>query len=209
MYSSPVAPGSTFIDKSGRFRIPDDRARLIRVTVSVPGFAPYEFRLTVPAASMLRLPPIHLEPPTYFRVRFASRTGEPLTSPVIRHRSFDGSGAPIPDEPDASLIEVDADGATRIGPLPHGLTAMALDMPTLAQMRIPNVSVTGADPILDGGTIIVQSGSTLHVDLSMRRDYRCEASSSCSKTCCRGPLAGSTRLVNWLSGPSDMQGIPG
>jgi hypothetical protein len=127
---------------------------------------------------------------------------------VIRHRSFDGSGAPIPDEPDASLIEVDADGATRIGPLPHGLTAMALDMPTLAQMRIPNVSVTGADPILDGGTIIVQSGSTLHVDLSMRRDYRCEASSSCSKTCCRGPLAGSTRLVNWLSGPSDMQGIP-
>jgi hypothetical protein len=74
-------------------------------------------------------------------------------------------GAPIPDEPDASLIEVDADGATRIGPLPHGLTAMALDMPTLAQMRIPNVSVTGADPILDGGTIIVQSGSTLYVDL--------------------------------------------
>ena len=84
---------------------------------------------------------------------------------MIRHRSFDGSGAPIPDEPDASLIEVDADGATRIGPLPHGLTAMALDMPTLARMRIPNVSVTGADPILDGGTIIVQSGSTLHVDL--------------------------------------------
>ena len=60
---------------------------------------------------------------------------------MIRHRSFDGSGAPIPDEPDASLIEVDADGATRIGPLPHGLTAMALDMPTLAQTRIPNVSV--------------------------------------------------------------------
>lgn len=165
VYSSPVAPGSTSIDRSGRFRIPGDRARLYRVTVSVPGFAPYEFRVTVPASRMLRLPTIHLEPATYFRVRFASPTGEPITAPVIRHRSFDGGGAPILDAPDANAIELDADGATRIGPLPHGITALALDMPIFAQTRVPNVSVTGADAILDGGTIVVQPGSTLHVDL--------------------------------------------
>ncbi len=69
VYSSLVAPASTSIDRSGRFRIPGDRAGLYRVTVSVPGFAPYQFRVTVPASRMLRLPVIHLEPATYFRVR--------------------------------------------------------------------------------------------------------------------------------------------
>jgi hypothetical protein len=72
--------------------------------------------------------------------RFASPTGEPITSPVIRHRSFDGGAAPILDAPDANSIELDADGATRIGPLPHGITALALDMPIFAQTRVPNVS---------------------------------------------------------------------
>jgi hypothetical protein len=165
VYSSLVAPASTSINRSGHFRIPGDRAGLYRVTVSVPGFAPYEFRVTVPASRMLRLPAIHLEPATYFRVKFVSPTGEPITSPVIRRRSFDGGGAPILDAPDANSIELDADGATRIGPLPHGITALTLDMPIFAQTRVPNVSVTGADAILDGGTIVVQPGSTLHVDL--------------------------------------------
>jgi hypothetical protein len=108
---------------------------------------------------------IHLEPATYFRVRFVSPTGERITSPVIRRRSFDASGAPILDAPDANAIELDADGATRIGPLPHGITALALDTPIFAQTRLPNVSVTGAEALLDGGTIVVQPGSTLHVDL--------------------------------------------
>jgi hypothetical protein len=109
--------------------------------------------------------PIHLEPATYFRVRFVSPAGEPITSTVIRRRSFDGSGAPILDAPGADSIESDADAATRIGPLPHGITALALDTPLFAQTRLPNVSVTGADAILDGGTIVVQPGSTLHVDV--------------------------------------------
>ena len=165
VYSSRVAPASTSIDRSGRFRIPGDRAGLYHVAVSVPGFAPYEFRVTVPASRTLRLPAIHLEPATYFRVRFVSPTGEPITSPVIRRRAFDGSGTPILDAPDANAIELDDAGATRIGPLPHGVTALALDMSIFAQTRVPNVSVTGADAILDGGTIVVQPGSTLHVDL--------------------------------------------
>jgi hypothetical protein len=164
-YLSFAASASILIDGIGRFRIPVDRAGLYRVTVSVPGFAPCQFRVTVPASRMLRLPVIHLEPATYFRVRFVSPTGESITSPTIRRRSFDGSGAPILDAPDASSIEVDGDGATRIGPLPHGITALAFDMPIFAQTRVPNFSVTGADTLLDGGTIVVQPGTTLQVDL--------------------------------------------
>jgi carboxypeptidase family protein len=163
--SADPASASTPIDRIGRFRIPCYRAGFYRVTVSVPGFAPYQFLASVPASRTLRLPVIHLEPASYFRVRFVSPAGEPITSPVIRRRSSDGSGAPILDAPDAGSIEIDADDATRIGPLPHGITALALDTPNFAQTRVPNVSVTGAKALLDGGTIVVQSGSTLHVDL--------------------------------------------
>jgi hypothetical protein len=165
VYLSFAASASTSIDGIGRFRIPVDRAGLYRITVSVPGFASYQFRVTVPPSRMLRLPVIHLEPATYFRIRFVASTGEPITSPAIRRRSFDGSGAPILDAPDATSIEVDGDGATRIGPLPHGITALALDTPIFAQTRVPNFSVTGADALLDGGTIVVQPGTTLQVDL--------------------------------------------
>jgi hypothetical protein len=159
------APASTPIDRNGRFRIPVQSAGVFRITVSVPGFTPYQFRATVPAPRMLRLPVIHLEPPTYFRARFVSPEGEPITSPVIRRLSFDGSGGPVFEAPGANTIERDADGATRIGPLPHGITALALDMPSYARMRLPNVSVTGAEPLIDGGTIVVRPGSTLHVDV--------------------------------------------
>ena len=165
VYLSFGASASTSIDRIGRFRIPGDRAGLYRVAVSVPGFAPHQFRVTVPASRTLRLPVIRLEPATYFRVRFVSPTGEPITSPEIRRRSFDAGGAPILNTPDASSIEIDGDGATRIGPLPHGITALALDAPIFAQTRVPNFSVTGAEALLDGGTIVVQPGSTLHVDL--------------------------------------------
>ena len=164
-YLSSGASASTSIDRIGRFRLPVDKAGPYRVTVGVPGFAPYQFRVAVPASRMLRLPVIHLEPATYFRVRFVSPTGETITSPAIRRRSFDGSGAPILDAPEASSIELDGDGATRIGPLPRGITALVLDTPIFAQTRVPNFSVTGADALLDGGTIVVQPGSTLHVDL--------------------------------------------
>ena len=158
-------PSPTAIDRTGRFRIPVQRAGDFRVTISVPGFTPYHFRVTVPASRTLRLPVIHLEPATYFRVRFVSSAGEPITSPVVRRLSFDGSGNPILEEANANAIGLDADGATRIGPLPHGITALALDTPLYAQTRLPNVSVTGVEPLLDGGTIVVQPGSTLHVDV--------------------------------------------
>ena len=70
---------STSIDNRGRFRIPVERAGVYRVTVSVPGFAPYQLRVTVPASRTFHLPAIHLEPATYFRVRFVSPAGDPIT----------------------------------------------------------------------------------------------------------------------------------
>src|SRR5258706_9770905 len=94
--ASPGISASTPIDRSGRFRIPVERSGVFRVTVSVPGFAPYRFRVTLPASRALRLPVIHLEPATYFRVWFVSPVGEPITAPVIRRLSFDGSGGAPP-----------------------------------------------------------------------------------------------------------------
>src|SRR5207249_2635387 len=98
-----IASRSTPIDRSGRFRVPVDRGGLYRVMIRVPGFAPYQFRVTVPASRTLRLPVIHLESATYFRVRFVSSTGEPITSPVIRRRSFDGEARRSSTRPEPRL----------------------------------------------------------------------------------------------------------
>ena len=165
MSASAGRSASTTIERSGRFRIPAERAGVFRVAISVQGFAPYRFRVTLPTSRTLRLPVIHLEPATYYRVRFVSPAGEPIAAPFIRQLSFDGSGAPLLEASDAPTIEPDADGATRIGPLSHGTTTQALDTPGYGQTRLPNVSVTGAAPLLDGGTIVIQPGSTLHVDV--------------------------------------------
>jgi hypothetical protein len=163
---SAVVPATTSIDRTGRFRYVPERPGTHRVVVSVPGFAPYRFSVTVPASRTVRLPVIHLAPATYFRVRFVSAAGEPLTAPQLRRRSLDARGIPIPDVPgDGVSNRIDGDGATTIGPLPRGITTLALDMPQLAQTRVPNVSVTGADTLIDGGTVIVQPGSVLHVDV--------------------------------------------
>src|SRR5262245_34310246 len=101
---------STTIDSTGHFRIPVDRAGAFRVSVSVPGFAPYQFTATAPASRTLRLPAIRLQPATYFRARFVSAAGEPIVSPVIRRRSFDGSLAPILEVPGATSVELETDG---------------------------------------------------------------------------------------------------
>ncbi len=164
-YMTFGASASTTVDSAGRFRIPVDRAGVFRVSVSVPGFAPYPFTATAPASKTLRLPAIHLQPATYFHARFVSAAGEPIVSPVLRRRSFDGSLAPIFEAQDATSVEFESDGAIRMGPLPHGVTALAIDTPAFAQTRLANVTVTGADALIDGGTIVVQPGATLHVDL--------------------------------------------
>jgi hypothetical protein len=165
LYGAFAASASTAIDGTGRFRIPVDRAGVYRVMVAVPGFTPYQCRVAVPASRTVRLPPIHLQPAVYLRARFVSAEGEPIMPPTIRRRSFDASGALIPDVPAANGTEVDPDGAVRIGPLPHGITTIALDTPPFAQTRLPNVSVTGAQALFDIGTVVVQPGAALQVDL--------------------------------------------
>jgi len=121
--------------------------------------------VAVPASRTVRLPPIHLQPAVYLRARFVSAEGEPIMPPTIRRHSFDASGALIPDVSAANGTEVDPDGAVRIGPLPHGITTIALDTPPFAQTRLPNVSVTGAQALFDIGTVVVQPGAALQVDL--------------------------------------------
>src|SRR3989442_516529 len=61
--------------------------------------------------------------------------------------------------------QYDGTGARIIGPLPRGITALALDMPFYAQTRLPNVVVNGADALIDGGAVAVQPGAVLQIDL--------------------------------------------
>ncbi|OLE82325.1 MAG: hypothetical protein AUF76_09905 [Acidobacteria bacterium 13_1_20CM_2_65_9] len=164
---STNVPATTPIEPTGRFRFVPARSGPLRVTVSVAGLAPYTFRLTVPASRAIRLPVIRLDPATYFRVRFVTPEGETITTPQLRRRSFDANGALIDDIPggDGVSQQIDGTGATIIGPLPRGITALALDMPFYAQTRLPNVVVNGADALIDGGTVAVQPGAVLQIDL--------------------------------------------
>ena len=164
---STNVPATTPIEPTGRFRFFPAQRGPHRVTVSVAGLAPYTFRLTVPASRAIRLPVIRLEPATYFRVRFVTPEGETITTPQLRRRSFDANGAPIDDVPggDAVSQQADGTGATMIGPLPRGITALALDVPFYAQTRLSNVVVNGADALIDGGTVAVQPGAVLQIDL--------------------------------------------
>ncbi len=164
---STNVPETTPIEPTGRFRFFPARSGQHRVTVSVAGLAPYTFRLSVPASRAIRLPVIRLEPATYFRVRFVTLEGEMIAAPQLRRRSFDANGAPIGDVPGGDGISQQADGtgATMIGPLPRGITTLALDMPFYAQTRLSNVVVNGADALIDGGTVVVRPGAVLQIDL--------------------------------------------
>jgi hypothetical protein len=152
------------IDDAGRFRVVPNLPGVYRVVVSVPGFAPYRVLVDVPRSKTLKLPPIRLSPATYFRVRFTSAAGEPIISPQLRRRSFDADG-PIPLPDDRGADQIGSDGTITIGPLPRGLTTLVLDTPPLAQTRVPNLSVTGEKALFDGGTVIVQPGAVLQVDV--------------------------------------------
>ena len=174
---TPLSSGSVFmqslgggrttssIDDAGRFRVVPNLPGVYQVVVSVPGFAPYRVSVDVPRSKTLKLPLIRLSPATYFRVRFTSAAGEPIISPQLRRRSFDANG-PIPSLPDdRDADQIGSDGTITIGPLPRGLTTLVLDTPPLAQTRLPNLSVTGEKALFDGGTVIVQPGAVLQVDV--------------------------------------------
>ena len=163
--SGTVTPAS--IDSTGRFRLVPPRAGLYQFLVSAPGMAPYRLTVTVPASRSLRLPVIRLALAAYFRVRLVSPSGEPITAPPLRRRSFDMSGKPIFDGPGDRISDpADADGAITIGPLPRGIMTVAVDMPLFAQTRLPDLNFGDAAKTVDGGTIVIQQpGAVLHVDV--------------------------------------------
>jgi len=153
------------IDRTGRFRWVTPRSGLQQLLVSVPGLAPYRLTVTLPASRSLQLPVIRLAPAAYFRVRFVSAAGEPITAPLLRRRLFDVSGNPIADGPD-DRVSSDNDGTIAIGPLPRGIMTLAVDNPLFAQTRLPDLAFDGGAKDVDGGTIVIQQpGGVLHVDV--------------------------------------------
>ena len=155
---------SAAIDRDGRFRAVLSTAGLHRLTISVPGFAPHRVDVIVPPSRNVALPAIRLIAPTYFRARFVTAAGEALLSPNLRRRFMGAEGMP-PGPLEGQGSSVDTDGAITVGPLPRGVTALALDMPALAVTPVRDITVTGGDSVVDAGTITVQPGTVLHVDL--------------------------------------------
>jgi len=154
---------TTSLDQSGRFQIVPTTAGRHRLTIVVPGYAPRLADVIVPASRTIALPTLLLEAPAYFRARFVNSEGDVIVSPVIRRRAVgvDSISFPVSD----GSWRVDSDGSITIGPLPSGVTAMALDMPGLAQTRLPDVTVRGGHGLHDGGTIVIQPGTVLRVEI--------------------------------------------
>jgi len=151
------------LDPSGRFQIVPTAAGRQRLTIVVPGYAPRLADVIVPASRTIALPALLLEAPAYFRARFVNSDGEVIVSPVIRRRSIGVDGVALAGPDADGFPRVDTDGGITIGPVPAGVTAMALDMPGLAQTRLPDVTVRGEDGVIDGGTIVIQPGTVLRV----------------------------------------------
>lgn len=163
---SPGLRASASIERTGRFRVVPNVPGAHRVYVSVSGLAPYRVNVTVPPSRTLRLPVIRLSPATYFRARFVSAGGEPITAPRLTRQSLDVSGMPIIYTPDDRAADpIDRDDTVTIGPLPRGITMLALNSPPFAQTRLRDLLVTGGETLLDGGTVVVQPGAVLHVDV--------------------------------------------
>ena len=185
VYLSFAASASTSIDGIGRFRIPVDRAGLYRVTVSVPGFAPYQFRATVPASRMLRLPVIHLKPATYFRVRFVS----PPVRPSRRRRSTDArsTGAALRSSMRRTRAQSRSTSTGRRG-LDRCHTASRHWRSTRRSSRRRASPISPSPARTRSSTAdrsLFSRAPRFTSTCSMRRECRWRTTSLCSKTCCR------------------------
>lgn len=147
------------LDASGRFLLVPSLSGRHRLTITVPDYAPSLVDVVVPSSRTIVLPALLLDAPTYFRARFVNSDGEALLSPVIRRRSLGAESTAVSGIDTA--MRVAADGTVTIGPLPVGVTMMAIDMPGLAQTRLPDLTVRSAQGIIDGGTIVVRPGTAL------------------------------------------------
>ena len=162
----PASRATASIDEAGRFQLVPDGAGRYHLTVTATGFAPYRAAVTVPPSRHMWLPPLQLSPPTYFRARIVSPTGEEVQAPRLRRQSVDVTGTPVFHPPDDPVTDrVDAAGQLTIGPLPPGVTTVALNTPPFAQARLRDLYVTGEGTTLDGGTVVLQTGTTLMVDV--------------------------------------------
>ena len=155
---------SATIDRDGRFHlVPQARGRQ-SLFISVPGLAPFRVSITVPASRKMTLPTIQLLPGTYLRARFVTTGGESL-APTLRRRSVDAAAAMILDPLSRAADQIDSDGTITIGPLPLGRTLLVFDRPPLAQTRVPDVIAGRSGGLQDRGTIVIQPGAALHVDV--------------------------------------------
>jgi hypothetical protein len=111
------------------------------------------------------LPVMRLAPPTYFRARFVTSNGEPILFPRLLDQSFDVDRSPIWHVGLRPPEQIDSDGTITIGPLPRGVTTLTFDTPPLAMTRLTDLQVTGAETLLDGGTVTIPDGSVLEVDV--------------------------------------------
>jgi hypothetical protein len=160
----PNASVNGAIDRQGRFHLVPETAGRQPLFISVGGFAPYRVNIAVPSSKRMELPPITLQPATYVRARFVTTEGEPIP-PSIRRRSVDADGATIPDPLSRTQDQVETDGTITIGPLPIGGALLVFDRSPFAQTRLPNVQISPANRLVDLGTIVIQPGGTLHVDI--------------------------------------------
>lgn len=157
---------STSIGPDGRFHLVPHAAASHQVYVSVPGFAVHRINVLVPPSKTFTFPPIRLPSPSYFRVRGMSPAREPIGSPFILRQSFDVNGMPLSEGPAARAADqFDSDGAVTIGPLPRGITTMALDIQPFARTRLPDVRITSGSAIVDGAMVMLEPGAVLHVDV--------------------------------------------
>ena len=153
------------LDQSGRFQIVPTAAGRHRLTILAPGYASRLVDVIVPRSRTIALPALLLEAPAYFRARFVNTDGDVIVSPVILRRSVGVDGVSFPGPGADGSSRVDADGSITIGPLPNGVTTLALDMPGLAQTRLPDVTVRGDQRRHDGGTIVIPPGTVLRVEI--------------------------------------------
>lgn len=150
----------------GRFRLVPDTGGARDLLVTLPGHAPHRTTLVIPPSRTMRLPAIRVAPPTFARVRFMAADGTPIAEPHVRRVSVDARGRPLAEPAGYRVqFETDGEGITTIGPLPRGVTTLVLDTVPYAQLRLPDLRITGRDALVDVGTVRVPAGARLFVDV--------------------------------------------
>jgi hypothetical protein len=164
--SHPASTINATIDNSGYFGVVTTAAGLHHLSIAVPGFATHHVNVIVPRSRSVNLPPIRLSVPTYYHARFVNADGDTIVSPRLRMRAVGADSFSLGRTIDTlGLSKIESDGSITVGPLPRGVLALAIDMPNLAQTRLPDITVTGEESLLERGTMVIQPGSLLQVEL--------------------------------------------